>query len=160
MSKSVRPSMSSSATLSMSKFAMRFVMLPSHLMEALALALETLEVLDEVVALLVGEEALEPLMVMVLPLLLLADRSARMFPVSSATMFPANSADRSPDSSARMFLASSATRFPVSNARMFLDRNAAMSQDSSARMFPDRLPERSAPMFPGSSARMFPDRLP
>merc|ERR1719225_1426004 len=127
--------MSSNATLSMSRSAMRFVMLPSHLMEAPALALETLEVLDEVVALLVGEEALEPLMVMVLPLLLLADRSARMFPVSNATMFQASSARMFPD------------RLP--------ERSAPMFPGSSARMFPDRLPERSAPMFPGSSARMF-----
>merc|ERR1719445_833246 len=140
MSRSVTQFRSNNATQSMKKSAMRFVMLPSHLMEALALAPETLEVLEEVVALLVAEEVLEPLMVMVLPLLLLADRSARMFPVSSATTFPANSADRSPDSSARMFPVSSATTFPASNARMFPDRNAIMSQDSSARMFPDRLP--------------------
>merc|ERR1712110_264620 len=106
-------------------------MLPSHLMEALDLDLETLVDLDEVDLDLVAEEALEHLMVMVLPLLLLVDRSVRMFPVSSAT------------------------RFPVSNARMFPDRSATMSQDSSARMFPDRSPGRSAPMFPGSSARMF-----
>eukprot|EP00493_Phyllostaurus_siculus_P005934 UN05987 len=68
-SKSVRLSTSSSATLSMSRSVMRFVMLPSHLMEAPALALETLVDLDVVVALLVAEEAQEPLMVTVLPLL-------------------------------------------------------------------------------------------
>merc|ERR1719460_3253554 len=114
---------------------MRFAMLPSHLMEAPApaLALETLADLDVVVALLVAEEALEPLMVMVLPLLLLADRSARMF--------PANSADRSLDSSARMFPARSVTMFPANNARMFPDRNVTMFPASNARMFLDRSPE-------------------
>merc|ERR1739844_704576 len=107
-------------------------MLPSHLMEAPALALETLVDLDVVVALLVAEEAQEPLMVTVLPLLLLADRSVRMFPVSSATMFPANSADRSPDSSARMFPASSVSRCPGELrkrfARTFQGRFATMFQ--------------------------------
>merc|ERR1712110_1152184 len=134
-------------------------MLPSHLMEALDLDLETLVDLDEVDLDLVAEEALEHLMVMVLPLLPLVDRSVTMFPVSNARMFPDRSATMSQDSSARMFPdrspGRSAPMFPGSSARMFLASSATMFPDRSARMCQDR----NARMFLASSVSRCPGEL-
>merc|ERR1719195_1076677 len=143
MSKSVKQSMSSSATLCM----MRCVTVLSLLM----VDLDLVAILPDLVVVVatLGQVELWETMVLLLPppAVKCPDKSARMFPARSVPMCQDKSADRCRDSSARMF--------PGSSARMFLARSADRCQDSSARMCQDRWQGRSAPMFQDSNARMF-----
>ena len=166
MSKSVKQSMSSSATLCM----MRCVTVLSLLTVDLDLVATLLDLVVEAATL--GQVELWETMVLLLPppAVKCPDKSARMFPARSAEMcqelFPDRSvpmcrdksADRCRDSSARMFPGSSARMFLARSARMCQDkwqgRSAPMFQDSNAKMFL----ASNARMFPVKRARTFPDR--
>merc|ERR1712038_1518829 len=130
MSKSVKQSMSSSATLCM----MRCVTVLSLLMVDLDLV-ATLPDLVVVVATL-GQVELWETMVLLLPppAVKCPDKSARMFPARSAEMCQ--------------------ELFPDRSVPMCQDKSADRCQDSSARMCQDRWQGRSAPMFQDSNARM------
>merc|ERR1712079_267757 len=156
MSKSVKQSMSSSATLCM----MRCVTVLSLLM----VDLDLVAILPDLVVVVatLGQVELWETMVLLLPppAVKCPDKSARMFPARSAEMcqelFPDRSVPMCQDKSADRCRDSSARMFPGSSARMFLARSADRCQDSSARMCQDRWQGRSAPMFQASNARMFP----
>merc|ERR1712186_263623 len=114
---------------------MRCVTVLSLLMVDLDLV-ATLPDLVVVVATL-GQVELWETMVLLLPppAVKCPDKSARMFPASSAGMcqdrWQGRSAPMFQDSNARMFLASNARMFPVKPVRTFPDRSARMCPVSS-----------------------------